>query len=68
MMERLQCLAASNSLFVCEGICLQIHSRYIFTQRFVLDGLPLSSQTGPAPELNLASISYCLIQIKLEWI
>lgn len=39
---------------ICEGICLQIHSGYIFTPRFVLDHLPLSSQIGPSPEPNVA--------------
>lgn len=41
---------------ICEGICLQIHSGYIFTPRFVLDHLPLSSQIGPSPEPNVAFI------------
>lgn len=51
---------------ICEGICLQIHSGYIFTLRFVLDHLPLSSQIGPSPEPNVAFILILSMQINLD--
>lgn len=50
---------------ICEGICLQIHSGYIFTLRFALDHLPLSSQIRPSTEM-WHSFSYCLMQINLD--
>lgn len=63
MMERLQCLAASNSPCHLRGHMSADSLGCIFTPRFVLDHLPLSPEIGPSSEPNVAFIQ-CIVSCR----
>lgn len=53
---------------ICEGICLQIHSGYIFTPEICSGSSSIIPPDRTFSSQTWHSFSYCLMQIKLDWV